>query len=93
MLAVTPNRREELAAMVLELQINRAALYGLTNWFSVFVFTGGRVPTAEWDLVATNSYLSTPRRPIASRFQNWSAIAAWCKRSAIWTRRQRGRGR
>ena len=31
MLAVMPNRREELAAMVLELQSNRAVLYGLTK--------------------------------------------------------------
>src|SRR5271165_225012 len=60
MLVVTPPRREELAAMVLELQSNRTVLYGLTNWFSVFVFTGGRVPTAEWSLVGTTSYLQHP---------------------------------
>jgi hypothetical protein len=60
MLAVTPNRREGLAAMVLELQMNRAVLYGLANWFSVFAFTGGRVPTAQWNLVATTAYLRHP---------------------------------
>jgi hypothetical protein len=60
MLALSPTRRKELAAMILELQINRAVLYGLTNWFSVFVFTGGRVPAAIWNLVATNSYLRHP---------------------------------
>jgi len=60
MLAATPNRREQLAAMVLELQSNRAVLYGLSNWFAVFVFTGGRVPAAQWNLVATTSYLRHP---------------------------------
>ena len=60
MLAVMPHRRDELAAMVLELQMNRAVLYGLTNWFSVFVFTGGRVPAAQWNLDATTSYLRHP---------------------------------
>jgi hypothetical protein len=60
MLAAMPNRREELAAMILELQINRAVLYGLANWFAVFVFTGGRVPAAVWNLVATTSYLRHP---------------------------------
>ena len=60
MLVVTPNRREELAEMILELRFNRTVLYGLTNWFSVFVFTGGRVPVAEWDLDATTAYLRHP---------------------------------
>ena len=60
MFALTPTRRGELAAMVRELQINRTVLYGLTNWFSMFVFTGGRVPTAQWDLVVTNAYLRHP---------------------------------
>ena len=60
MLAITGKCREILAAVVLELQSNRAVLFGLTNWFSVFVFTGGRVPTASWSLAATNSYLQRP---------------------------------
>jgi hypothetical protein len=60
MLAITAKYREILAAMVLELQSNRAVLFGLTNWFSVFVFTGGRVPTSSWSLAATNSYLQHP---------------------------------
>ena len=50
--AVLRNRREELAAMVLELQANRAILDGMANWYGVFIFTGGRVPTAQWNLVA-----------------------------------------
>jgi hypothetical protein len=58
--AITAKLGEILAAMVLELQSNRAVLFGLTNWFSVFVFTGGRVPTASWSLAATNSYLQHP---------------------------------
>ncbi len=60
MLALMPNHREELAAMVQELQSNRAVLDGLTNWYHVFVFTGGRVPTADWKLVAMTSYLEHP---------------------------------
>ena len=58
--ALMPNHREELAAMALELQSNRAVLEGLTNWYGVFVFTGGRVPTADWNLVAMTSYLDHP---------------------------------
>ena len=60
MLAITAKYREILAAVVLELQSNRAVLFGLTNWFSMFVFTGGRVPTSTWSLAATNSYLQHP---------------------------------
>jgi hypothetical protein len=60
MLAITAKYREILAAVVLELQSNRAVLFGLTNWFSMFVFTGGRVPTSTWSLAATNSYLQQP---------------------------------
>jgi hypothetical protein len=60
MLVATPNRREELAAIMLELQSNRTVLYGLTNWFSVFVFTGGHVPTAEWNVAGTTAYLRHP---------------------------------
>ena len=63
MLVVTPKRRKDLAAMVLELQDNRTALSGLTDWYSVFVFTGGRVPKAEWNLAATTAYL---RHPVAA---------------------------
>ena len=46
--------------MVLELQSNRAILDGLADWYGVFVFTGGHVPTAEWNLVAMTSYLEHP---------------------------------
>jgi len=60
MLALTPNHREELAAMALELQSNRAVFDGLTNWYGVFDFTGGCVPTADWNLVAITSYLEHP---------------------------------
>jgi hypothetical protein len=60
MLAVTANRREELAAMVLELQANRTVLNGLADWFGVFAFTGGRVPTAQWSLAGATAYLLHP---------------------------------
>jgi len=60
MLVLILNHREELAAMALELQSNRAVLDGLTNGYGVFVFTGGCVPTAHWNLVAMTSYLEHP---------------------------------
>ena len=63
MLISMPDQREELAAMVLELRSNRAVLDGLTNWYGVFVFTGGRVPTVHWNLTAMTSYLEHP--PVA----------------------------
>jgi hypothetical protein len=54
------SHQEELLAMRLELQTNRAILDGLANWYGVFVFTGGPVPTARWNLVAMTSYLEHP---------------------------------
>jgi hypothetical protein len=60
MAAASRSHREELAAMLLELQANRTALDGLANWYGVFVFTGGHVPTAQWDLAAMTSYLEHP---------------------------------
>lgn len=54
------NRHEELAAMVLELQTNQVVLDGLTRWYGVFVFTGGQVPKAPWNLVAMTYYLKHP---------------------------------
>ena len=59
--ADTPrNDREELAAMLLELQTNRGILKGLTSWYGLFVFTGGDAPTAQWDLAAMTSHLEHP---------------------------------
>ncbi len=52
--------REELAAMLLELQTNRGILAGVTSWYGLFVFTGGDVPTAQWNLAAITSYLEHP---------------------------------
>lgn len=60
MMVVISNHRDELAAMVLELQGNRAVLDGLANWYKVFVFTGGHVPTAQWNLAAMTAYLEHP---------------------------------
>lgn len=54
------NDREELAAMLLELQTNRGILKGLTSWYGLFVFTGGDVPTAQWNLAAMTSHLEHP---------------------------------
>jgi hypothetical protein len=58
--AESRNHRGELEAMLLELQANRTVLDGLANWYGVFVFTGGVVPTAQWDLAAMTSYLEHP---------------------------------
>ncbi len=54
------NHGEHLAAIVLELQANRAVLEGLRRWYGLFVFTGGQVPTAQWNLAATHAYLEHP---------------------------------
>jgi hypothetical protein len=60
MAAAPQAHREELAAMLAELQANRTVLDGLAKWYGVFVFTGGHVPTVEWNLVAMTSYLEHP---------------------------------
>ena len=52
--------REQLLAMMLDLQNNRAVLDGLVNWYQVFVFTGGHVPTAHWNLSVMTAYLEHP---------------------------------
>jgi hypothetical protein len=54
------NHREELAAMLQELQANRGILDGLARWYGLFVFTGGDVPTAQWNLAAITAYLEHP---------------------------------
>lgn len=58
--ATSRNRREELAMMVVELQANRLVLDGLSKWYGLFVFTGGHVPTAQWNVFAMTSYLGHP---------------------------------
>ncbi len=60
MLAIMPKYRDALAAILVELRTNRTVLFDLTNWFSMFVFTGGQVPTAPWSLAATTLYLQQP---------------------------------
>ncbi|MBN2293935.1 MAG: hypothetical protein JXM70_16025 [Pirellulales bacterium] len=52
--------REQLAAMIRELQTNRIILDGLLNRYGIFRFTGGVVPTEPWGLVAMTSYLQRP---------------------------------
>jgi hypothetical protein len=58
--AESSKHREQLSAMMLDLQNNRAILDGLATWYGVFVFTGGHVPTAHWNLSAMTSYLEHP---------------------------------
>ena len=56
----SPARQQQSAGMCLELQTNQAVLDGLLNWYSVFAFTGGIVPSVRCDLAATDSYLEHP---------------------------------
>ncbi|HLJ11563.1 MAG TPA: hypothetical protein VKU82_10255 [Planctomycetaceae bacterium] len=52
--------REQLAAMIRELQINRVLLEGLLHRYRVFRFTGGSVPSGPRNLAALTSYLKCP---------------------------------
>ena len=52
--------REQLLAMILELQTNRIILNGLLDCYATFRFTGGVVPREPWGLVAMISYLKCP---------------------------------
>ena len=56
----SPANRQGLAGMRLELQTNQIVLEGLSNWYSVFAFTGGSIPSGRCELVAINSYLERP---------------------------------
>ena len=48
------------AGMRSELQTNKTVVDGLSNWYSVFAFTGGAVPSGHCELAAVNSYLDRP---------------------------------
>jgi hypothetical protein len=52
--------REQLVAIIQELQANAVILDGLLNSYRVFRFTGGHVSREPWDLVALTSYLQHP---------------------------------
>jgi hypothetical protein len=52
--------RQQSAGIKLELQTNQSVLNGLLNWYSVFAFTGGAVPSGHCELAAVNSYLDHP---------------------------------
>jgi hypothetical protein len=56
----SPASRQRSAGLSLELQANQAVLDGLLNWYRVFAFTGGAVPSGPCELVAVNSYLQRP---------------------------------
>lgn len=71
------NDREELAAMLLELQTNQGILDRLTRWYGLFVFTGGDVPTAQWNLAALTSHLEHPPATdclVASEIQHYRRL-------------------
>ncbi len=52
--------RQARAGMRSELQTNQTVVDGLSNWYSVFAFTGGAVPSGHCELAAVNSYLDRP---------------------------------
>lgn len=52
--------QEQLTGMMLELQANHVALKQLQDWYGVFVFTGGDVPSGRCDLVAADAYMARP---------------------------------
>ena len=52
--------REQLVAMIRELQTNRIILDGLLKCYGMFLFTGGVVPREPWGLDAVTSYLQCP---------------------------------
>jgi hypothetical protein len=52
--------QEQLTGMMLDLHANQAALKSLGDWYGVFVFTGGNVPSGRSNLVAISSYLKRP---------------------------------
>ena len=52
--------RQSSAGMRSELKTNQAVLDGLLNWYSVFAFTGGAVPSGHCELAAVNAYLQRP---------------------------------
>ncbi len=56
----SPASRQRSAGMKLELQTNQSVLNGLLNWYSVFAFMGGAVPSGHCELAAVNSYLERP---------------------------------
>ncbi len=56
----SPANRQQSAGIKLELQTNQSVLNGLLNWYSVFAFTGGAVPSGHCELAAVNSYLDHP---------------------------------
>jgi hypothetical protein len=53
-------QREQLLAMILELQANRMILDELAKHYGVFLFTGGIVTREHWGLLAMASYLQDP---------------------------------
>jgi hypothetical protein len=53
-------KRQLLAEMMEGLQTNQAVLKGMLNWYGVFAFTGGAVPSGQCEVVAINSYLKSP---------------------------------
>ena len=64
--------RQQLLAMILELQTNRIILDGLLACYGTFRFTGGVVPREPWGLIAMTSYLECPFA--ASRLSTAGAV-------------------
>ena len=52
--------REYLKGMLLELRANHVVLNHVRDWYGVFAFTGGDVPTGRCDFRAVTSYMELP---------------------------------
>jgi len=81
--------REQLLAMVLDLQANRIILDELVNCYGVFLFTGGVVAEEHWGLLAMTSYLHAPfaaDRISAAKAERYQQLAATIvdQGQAIW---------
>jgi hypothetical protein len=50
--------REQLSAMILDLQANRVVLDGLSIRCTMFRFTGGTIPAQAWSISRMASYLT-----------------------------------
>lgn len=60
MRAKLEKRREQLTEMRLELLANQATFQRLRDWYGVFVFTGGDLPSGRCDLAAMAAYSKQP---------------------------------
>jgi hypothetical protein len=54
------NPKQQLQAILGELQTNRSTLNELFDCYRMFLFTGGTIPMTRWELAAITSYIERP---------------------------------